>query len=128
MRTPRFSAKGTQGTSGRPQRAALAVYPGSRGTKAQSRWLTLPRRPTIDAGGLLARVRGGGCAMAFAMSLLASVITFVFAGVVLVQYARRPRLYRLAWGLALVFYGIATSVQCATEALGWSTAAFRAWY
>jgi hypothetical protein len=66
--------------------------------------------------------------MAFAMSLLASVITFVFAGVVLVQYARRPRLYRLAWGLALVFYGVATSVQCATEALGWSTAAFRAWY
>ena len=62
------------------------------------------------------------------VSLLATLITFVFAGAVLRQYVRRPRPYRLAWSVALLCYGAATAVQFFAEVRGWDTAAFRAWY
>jgi len=66
--------------------------------------------------------------LAAAISLLASVITFAFTGAVLLQYLQRPRLHRLVWTVALLSYGVATSVQFVAEVRGWSTPAFRLWY
>lgn len=66
--------------------------------------------------------------MSVAISFLASLITFLFAGVVLQQYRRRRRVHTLVWAIALLSYGIATSAQFVAEARGWSTAAFRVWY
>ncbi|MHB8573984.1 MAG: hypothetical protein ACYDCQ_01505 [Dehalococcoidia bacterium] len=66
--------------------------------------------------------------MSTAISLLATIVTFVFAGAVLRQHLRRPRLYRLIWALALLFYGVATLVQFLAETGGWSLALFRLWY
>jgi hypothetical protein len=63
-----------------------------------------------------------------AVSLIATLITFVFAGLVLRQYLQRPRSYRLVWTAALVCYGAATGVQFIAEIFGWSTASFRLWY
>ncbi|HLZ70284.1 MAG TPA: hypothetical protein VKV26_10300 [Dehalococcoidia bacterium] len=66
--------------------------------------------------------------MSVAISLLASLITFAFAGAVLWQYRRRRRLHRLVWAVALLCYGAATSAQFVAEGWGWSTPAFRIWY
>lgn len=66
--------------------------------------------------------------MSVLISLLASVITFVFAGAVLSQYWRRRRAYQLVWSIALLCYGAATTAQFVAEAWGWSAAAFRVWY
>jgi hypothetical protein len=60
--------------------------------------------------------------------LLASLITYLFAGTVLLQYLHRRRLHTLVWAVALLCYGVATSAQFVAEAYGWSTAAFRIWY
>src|SRR5579885_33846 len=66
--------------------------------------------------------------MSVLISLLASVITFVFAGAVLWQYRRRRRAYQLVWSVALLCYGAATTAQFVAEAWGWSGSAFRIWY
>jgi hypothetical protein len=66
--------------------------------------------------------------MSVLISLLASAITFAFAGAVLWQYRRRRRAYQLVWAVALLCYGAATTAQFVAEAWGWSTPAFRIWY
>jgi hypothetical protein len=66
--------------------------------------------------------------MAAAISLLATLITLLFAGVILLQCRRRPSVYRLVWAAALVFYGLATAMQFVAEISGWNVAAFRVWY
>ncbi len=66
--------------------------------------------------------------MSVFISLLASVITFAFAGAVLSQYRRRRRAYQLVWSAALLCYGAATTAQFVAEAWGWSAPAFRIWY
>lgn len=66
--------------------------------------------------------------MATAVSLLASIITFVFAGAVMAQYIERPRPYKLIWAIALLTYGAATVAQVAAEVGGWSVFGFRVWY
>ncbi|HZQ37770.1 MAG TPA: hypothetical protein VFD32_17700 [Dehalococcoidia bacterium] len=66
--------------------------------------------------------------MSVLISLLASAITFAFAGAVLWQYRRRRRTYQLVWAAALLCYGAATTAQFVAEAWGWSVEAFRVWY
>jgi hypothetical protein len=63
-----------------------------------------------------------------AVSLLATLITFVFTGAVVRQYLRRGGRHRLIWGVALLCYGVATAVQFIAELRGWETGTFRAWY
>jgi hypothetical protein len=66
--------------------------------------------------------------MSTAISLLATVITFVFAAAVLRQYIERPRPYKLAWVAALLCYGLATLAQFAAALHGWTVFEFRLWY
>lgn len=66
--------------------------------------------------------------MATAISLIASIVTFMFAGAVLRQCWRHPRVYRFVWAAALLCYGIATSMQFIAEVAGWNTTTFRLWY
>lgn len=66
--------------------------------------------------------------MATAVSVLASIITFVFAGAVIQQCIDRPRPYKAIWAVALLTYGVATLAQVAAELGGWSVFGFRIWY
>jgi hypothetical protein len=66
--------------------------------------------------------------MSTAISLLASIVTFVFAGAVLKQYVERPRAYKLVWAAALLCYGVATVAQFTAELHGWTLFEFRLWY
>ena len=66
--------------------------------------------------------------MSTVISLLASVVTFVFAAAVLKQYVERPRPYKLIWAVALLCYGAATVAQFAAELGGWTLFEFRLWY
>lgn len=75
-----------------------------------------------------ARAARGLETMSVLISLLASLITFAFAGAVLWQYRRRRRAYQLVWSVALLCYGAATTAQFVAEAWGWSAPAFRIWY
>jgi hypothetical protein len=63
-----------------------------------------------------------------AISLIATLITFLFAAAVLRQYRQRGGTHRLVWSVALFCYGVATAVQFLAEVRGWSTGAFRLWY
>jgi hypothetical protein len=63
-----------------------------------------------------------------AISLIATLITFLFAGAVLRQYRQRGGTHRLIWSVALFCYGVATAVQFWAEVRGWSIGAFRLWY
>ncbi|MFQ5948802.1 MAG: hypothetical protein ACE5KX_08080 [Acidimicrobiia bacterium] len=62
------------------------------------------------------------------LPLVTSVITFVFAGVVLRRWARRRPAHLLLWGIGLVMYGWATLMEALFGAFGWHHLFFRFWY
>src|SRR5437762_2799044 len=57
-----------------------------------------------------------------------SVLSFVFAGLVLDQWWQRRQSFQLVWGIGLVFYGIAAGTEFVGGAFGWSEALYRVWY
>ncbi|HEY77402.1 MAG TPA: hypothetical protein G4O00_14690 [Thermoflexia bacterium] len=57
-----------------------------------------------------------------------SVISFVFAGLVLRRYAARRGLHLLLWGIGLVFYAIGGFCEAYYGAFGWNPLIFRLWY
>jgi hypothetical protein len=62
------------------------------------------------------------------LSLLSSVLSFVFAALVFDQWLRRRRAYQLVWSIGLVWYGIATGAELLGAAFGWNEALYRTWY
>jgi len=57
-----------------------------------------------------------------------SLVSFVFAGLVLRRYFRRPAPYHLLWGIGMVFYGIGGFCEAYYGFLGWNPLIFRLWY
>ncbi len=59
---------------------------------------------------------------------LTSVISFVFAIMVLQRWARKHRDHELFWGIGLLMYGIGTATEALYGWLGWRPLLFRLWY
>ncbi len=57
-----------------------------------------------------------------------SIISFVFAGLVLRRYAARKGLHLLLWGIGLVFYAIGGFCEAYYGVFGWNPLIFRLWY
>ena len=57
-----------------------------------------------------------------------SVISFVFAFMVLKRWATRRHLYMLLWGIGFLMYGIGGAMEAIYGFSGWSPLVFRLWY
>jgi hypothetical protein len=63
-----------------------------------------------------------------ALPLGSSVLSFVFAAMVLDQWWRRRRAFQLVWGVGLLFYGISAGTEFVGSAFGWHEPLYRTWY
>ncbi len=57
-----------------------------------------------------------------------SIISFIFAFVVLQRWRYGHRLHSLFWGIGMVFYGIGGAMEALYGFLGWHPLVFRLWY
>ncbi|HEY5730766.1 MAG TPA: hypothetical protein VIS72_11990, partial [Anaerolineales bacterium] len=60
--------------------------------------------------------------------LASSIISFVFAFIVLKRYAERKNTYLVVWGIGLIFYGIGGFCEFYYGSFGWNALVFRLWY
>lgn len=66
--------------------------------------------------------------MSLVLSLVATAISLLFAGVVYRQYIDRWRPYQLVWSVALLIFGLGTFCQFVAERNGWTPVIYRVWY
>ena len=57
-----------------------------------------------------------------------SVLSFVFAGLVIDQWWQKRRAFQLVWGIGLLWYGISAGTEFLGSAFGWNEGLYRAWY
>jgi hypothetical protein len=57
-----------------------------------------------------------------------SLLSFVFAAMVLDQWWQRRRAFQIVWGIGLIWYGIAAGTEFVGSAFGWSEPLYRTWY
>jgi hypothetical protein len=57
-----------------------------------------------------------------------SVVSVVFAGLVLDQWWQRRRSFQLVWAIGLLWYAVSTGTEFIGSAFGWTEPLFRAWY
>src|SRR5215470_9498390 len=57
-----------------------------------------------------------------------SVLSFVFAALVLDQWSQRRHAFQLVWGIGLLFYGISAGTEFIGSAFGWHESLYRTWY
>jgi hypothetical protein len=62
------------------------------------------------------------------LSLVATLISLLFAAILYRQYMDRWRPYQLVWSLALLIFAVGTYCQFVAERNGWSDLIYRAWY
>ncbi|MDQ6771742.1 MAG: hypothetical protein M3024_01940 [Candidatus Dormibacteraeota bacterium] len=62
------------------------------------------------------------------LPLITSLVSFVFAALVLEQWRGRRRAFQLVWGLGLVWYGVSAGTEFWGGAAGWSPGLYRLWY
>lgn len=62
------------------------------------------------------------------LPLLSSVLSFVFAAMVLDQWWQRRRSFQLVWAVGLLWYGISAGTEFVGSAFGWSEQLYRTWY
>lgn len=62
------------------------------------------------------------------LPLGSSLLSFVFAAMVLDQWVQRRRSFQLVWGMGLIWYGISSGTEFLGSAFGWNAALYRTWY
>jgi hypothetical protein len=62
------------------------------------------------------------------LPLGSSLLSFVFAAMVLDQWWQRRRAFQLVWAIGLLWYGIAAGCEFVGGAFGWSEPLYRLWY
>jgi hypothetical protein len=62
------------------------------------------------------------------LPLASSLLSFVFAGMVLDQWLQRRHGFQLVWAIGLAWYGISTGAEYLGGAFGWTPGLYRAWY
>lgn len=66
--------------------------------------------------------------MNVALPLASSLLSFIFAALVLDQWWQRRHSFQLVWGIGLVCYGVSTGAEFIGGAYGWNPGIYRAWY
>jgi hypothetical protein len=62
------------------------------------------------------------------LPLGSSVLSFVFAAMVLDQWRQRRHSFQLVWGVGLLWYGISAGTEFLGGAFGWNEGLYRPWY
>src|SRR3989454_11517912 len=62
------------------------------------------------------------------LPLGSSVLSFVFAALVLDQWWQRRHSFQLVWAVALLWYGISAGTEFLGSAFGWTEPLYRTWY
>lgn len=62
------------------------------------------------------------------LPLGSSVLSFIFAYLVLDQWWQRRHSFQLVWGIGLLWYGISAGTEFLGGAFGWSEPLYRTWY
>src|SRR2546430_14208499 len=62
------------------------------------------------------------------LPLGSSVLSFVFAAMVLDQWWQRRHAFQLVWGIWLLFYGISAGTEFLGSAIGWREPLDCVWY
>ena len=62
------------------------------------------------------------------LPLGSSVLSFVFAAMVIDQWWQRRHAFQLVWATGLVWYGISAGCEFVGSAFGWNEPLYRAWY
>jgi hypothetical protein len=62
------------------------------------------------------------------LPLTSSIVSFIFAALILGRYTRRRGLHLLLWGIGMVFYGIGGFCEFYFGAFGWNSLIYRLWY
>lgn len=62
------------------------------------------------------------------LPLLSSVLSFVFAAMVLDQWWQRRHAFQLVWAIGLLWYGISAGTEFLGSAFGWNESLYRTWY
>lgn len=62
------------------------------------------------------------------LPFLSSILSFVFAFLILKRYSVKRGLHELLWGIGMVFYGIGGLCEALYGILGWHPLIFRLWY
>lgn len=62
------------------------------------------------------------------LPLGSSVLSFVFAAMVLDQWRQRRHGFQLVWGIGLLWYGISAGTEFLGGAFGWNEGLYRVWY
>ena len=62
------------------------------------------------------------------LPLGSSVLSFVFAAMVLDQWWQRRYSFQLVWGIGLLWYGISAGTEFLGGAFGWTEPVYRVWY
>jgi hypothetical protein len=66
--------------------------------------------------------------LALALPLVATVLSAVFAVLLLDQWLRRRRPYQLAWAVGVAWFGVAALAEVLGTANGWNGLLYRVWY
>jgi hypothetical protein len=62
------------------------------------------------------------------LPLLSSIISFIFAFLILWRYSVRRGPHLLLWGIGMIFYGIGGGCEAFYGIFGWNSLIFRLWY
>jgi len=62
------------------------------------------------------------------LPFLSSLLSFIFAILVVDQWLRRRQPYQLVWAIGLLWYGISAGTEFLGGAYGWSEPLYRVWY
>ena len=62
------------------------------------------------------------------LPLASSVLSLIFALMLLDQWRTRRRPYQLVWAIGMLWYGMAAGTEFVGEASGWSEPLYRVWY
>ena len=62
------------------------------------------------------------------LPLASSVLSFVFAAMVLDQWWQRRHSFQLVWAIGLLWYGISAGTEFLGSAFGWNEGLYRTWY
>jgi hypothetical protein len=62
------------------------------------------------------------------LPLGSSVLSFVFAAMVVDQWLQRRHSFQLVWAIGLVWYGVAAGCEFVGGAFGWNEPLYRTWY
>lgn len=62
------------------------------------------------------------------LPLASSILSLVFAALLIDQWRERRRPYQLVWAIGMLWYGLSAGTEWIGGALGWSEPLYKAWY